>query len=343
VSHSGPPRELRRVAVSAPSRLHFGLLNESGYEGRVDGGVGAALMSPRVELEVTAAAEDTLTGAVSDELATSVKRLLVSIRMGYQEHKIPSVALQFVRTIPEHKGFGSKTATLLAVCRGLAAAFDLHLDLPQMVSLTRRGGTSGIGSYVSEFGGFVIDEGRHYPEQKKSFVPSCAAEAALPALRAHLTAAESWRVVLVDIPGEGASGQAEQQFFQANCPVPHSETELLYKLLNEMLIPSLLAEDIDGTNDALGEMQYLGLKGREWGVQPAFAQELRARWSALDGGRWNTRAPLCLSSMGTTLFLLTDQPELMAEALTLTGMPITPGIVGLDNAGAQVVLEGWNG
>jgi len=44
---------LREVLVSAPSRLHLGILDPSGREGRIHGGLGVALLRPRMRIRLS--------------------------------------------------------------------------------------------------------------------------------------------------------------------------------------------------------------------------------------------------------------------------------------------------
>ena len=44
---------MKRVIVTTPARLHFGLIDMDGESGRIDGGVGLAAESPHTVIEAT--------------------------------------------------------------------------------------------------------------------------------------------------------------------------------------------------------------------------------------------------------------------------------------------------
>ena len=56
---------MKRVLVSMPARLHFGLIDMNGQLSRIDGGIGLALESPHTLIEVVAA--DTIAAQCHDE------------------------------------------------------------------------------------------------------------------------------------------------------------------------------------------------------------------------------------------------------------------------------------
>ena len=46
-----------KIRITTPCRIHLSLIDESGYTGRVDGGIGLMLDQPNVVLEVSNSAD----------------------------------------------------------------------------------------------------------------------------------------------------------------------------------------------------------------------------------------------------------------------------------------------
>jgi predicted sugar kinase len=85
------------LRVWAPSRLHWGLLNESGIDGRVDGGVGVGVVSPawrfRIGWELPSQPSNEL-----HQVAASVISRLSAVWGG------PPCSIAFDSVIPLHVG-----------------------------------------------------------------------------------------------------------------------------------------------------------------------------------------------------------------------------------------------
>src|SRR5919112_3521064 len=97
------------VFVEAPARLHFGVLDLRGTLGRRFGGLGAAIPSPSLLVEVGPSDGVTAEGPDAERAATFARRFL-------DHHGIPGGARVVVhRPIPAHSGLGSGTQLGLSV------------------------------------------------------------------------------------------------------------------------------------------------------------------------------------------------------------------------------------
>ncbi len=312
---------LTRVVTSA--RLHFGLFNLSGFGGNVDGGAGLALSEPACTVTVSdraaeGAAPVTFARPVSEPAVRAVTQVVreFGVKFGVAP---PSVVVN--QLIPEHVGLGSKTACLMAVGAALSGHFDLGLDYMDIARLVKRGGTSGVGIHAFEYGGFVVDAGHRFPEEKSSFVPSSASGAPPAALVEHHPAPADCSVVHLRLSDTGLSGPEEVEFFRQHCPIPEGETIGLLSAARQTLLPGLRGQSLTLINEALEAIQGLGMKAREWTIQAPATLRLKDRWQAERSSRSGTGLPpLCLSSMGPTVFLLTAEPGRVLSHLAGLGI-----------------------
>lgn len=253
---------------------------------------------------------------------------------------LPEFHVSFDQTIPEHVGLGSKTASLMALARAVSSHFGLGLGYVELARLVRRGGTSGVGIHASELGGIVVDDGHEYPNEKCSFVPSSASAAFPPSLVVSSAAPEGCEIVHVRLDGVGLSGADEQLFFSKHCPIPESETRRLLEVVETGLMPSIESGCLREINDSLRLLQDLGLKAREWAAQEPETKRLRERWDSLSGRRALAIPPLCLSSMGPTVFILTDEPRAAVSRLLRLDVPRDLIVVSKPCASGSVIQTG---
>jgi beta-ribofuranosylaminobenzene 5'-phosphate synthase len=322
--------------VSACARLHFGLFNMSGVRNRVDGGAGVALDAPACRITIREGNPwVNFSGPVSDGMADAIQGTIARF---CSKFGLPTFQLIVDQDIPEHAGLGSKTACLMALAHAVSEHFDLELGYIDLASLINRGGTSGVGVHVSQFGGIVVDGGHEYPGEKPSFVPSSASTALPAPLLEHHAPPDRCAVTHLRLEPQGLSGAVEKEFFQLHCPIPRDETLRLLSMVEDVLLPGIRNRSIAQINDGLCALQHLGMKAREWGIQGPITKTLRDRWEELRARR--SKAPLppmCLSSMGPTVFMLSDDPESIVFELSKLGIsPDTISIAQPNHSGNLV-------
>ena len=82
----------KAVHVSAPSRLHFGLLSFGNQEGRNFGGVGLMLKEPRVEITATPADEFATQGPYAERLLDFAQQWQLYTPVSYTHLTLPTKA-----------------------------------------------------------------------------------------------------------------------------------------------------------------------------------------------------------------------------------------------------------
>lgn len=226
------------VFVEAAARLHFGILDLRGALGRRFGGLGAAVPTPSLLLEVAPDSRLSASGPDADRALAYAERFL-------SFHGRPVQGRLVVhRGIPVHSGLGSGTQLGLAVGRALAELHGLPIDPPALARAVGRARRSAIGTWTFALGGFIVEGGRR-----------AGAEAIAPLL-ARLAVPEPWRcVVAVPAGAPGLSGEAEAEAFARLPPPAEHEVERVAHLVLMQLLPALVEADLESFGGALTEIQ----------------------------------------------------------------------------------------
>lgn len=240
--------------VTAPSRLHFGLLSlpadghdrwpgldgTAGLPVRHFGGVG--LMVDRPGLAVTVAPEDhwAATGPLASRALAVAQTFVESLPV---ERRRP-FRITVERAPPEHTGLGVGTQLAMAVARGLAQELDCwDWGAAELAARVGRGERSAVGVYGFERGGLIVEAGKRPGE-------------ALAPLVGRYEFPADWSVLLFS-PESGANwhGNRERQAFARLGrlgPSP-AESEALCRLVLTGLLPALTAIDLDAFGAAVYE------------------------------------------------------------------------------------------
>lgn len=319
--------------VSAPARLHFGLLDLTGDHGRIDGGSGVAISSPRVTVRARRVAGGALPPEPVAELA---RRLADRLQID-----LSTVELELAESLPEHVGLGSHTALALALGTAMARAALAEPPPPEEVARAAgRGGTSGIGVHAFARGGLVVEGGHSFGpgREKEACGPSSASRAPGAPLLARFELPEPVRFALVTPrTGCGANGAREVSLFAEAFPLPAAETGEVCRRVLLGLMPAAARSDVAGLGAALRALQDVGFKRREVALLPAAVRELLD--VALEAGA----AGAGLSSFGPTVYALCED-ESVASAVVATssahlrdrGIEADGWVAAPDNLGAVV-------
>ncbi|MDX1798267.1 MAG: beta-ribofuranosylaminobenzene 5'-phosphate synthase [Candidatus Lokiarchaeia archaeon] len=268
------------LKITTPCRIHLSLIDENGYTGRVDGGIGLMLDRPNVIFEASNSAKEFKIEAhkyyresieVINEIASKVfKRYNISNKNFHFNLK---------RYFPSHVGLGSKTQLSLAIATAITKLKNItHLTLEDITKLVERGGTSGIGWRGFNTGGFILDGGHDFGlgKEKETFLPSSASISANPALTIfRYNIPEHWRFVLV-IPNvkKGAFGDEEISVFQNYAPIPRNEVNEVSHQVIMKILPGIIKGDLECFGEGLRRIQNIGFKKIEIDLQHDKVKEL---------------------------------------------------------------------
>lgn len=288
------------ITIHTTARIHTGLLNESGYLGRIDGGIGFAVDSPGWKIFLCKGLKEGLSNNIEAEILFELELFKSKMQIKYN---LPDFSYSVSGGIDVHIGLGSKTSLLIGFGNAINKLFELNLSCWDIAKESGRGGTSGIGFWASQKGGVLWDAGRKFPEEKATFAPSSCSNAFPPEL-----------IASIDLPGfyachfryaeKGIYGSKERSLFDKYCPTSHEDTKNLLALVSGLLVPSLISKCEQGIQVALKGIQSLGLKAIEWDHQSSETLDFRKFWDSN-----HTETALCLSSMGPTMYCLTQHPN----------------------------------
>lgn len=220
------------IRVSAPTRLHFGLLHvpaDADPTARRFGGCGLMLDTPRVTVSVSQSPTWGATGAAADRALAFARRVVAGLPVVVR-HPV-HVAVE--ECPPEHAGLGVGTALGLAVARAVAVELGAATyTAVELAVLAGRGERSAVGVHGSALGGFINDGGRAGDE------PVGALVARLPF--------PDWPVVLIR-PSVATHwhGAAERQAFARPRPAADAArlTNRMCRLLMLGVAPAVATAD----------------------------------------------------------------------------------------------------
>ena len=227
----------RPLRVSAPCRLHFGLLSFGRSAGRQFGGAGLMLSEPDCCLEISSADQFNAIGAGADRVRQFVGRWAKQVN----RPALPKCSIRVVRQLPSHVGLGSGTQLALATATALNRFFHDTVPSPmELAQSVERGLRSAVGTYGFCSGGFIAELGKESTD-------------VLAPLERRLEVPKDWRFVLVRPKKKlkVVAGEEEKTAFQRLSPVPTKTTEKLTNTLFHQMIPALETADCDGFGEAV--------------------------------------------------------------------------------------------
>ena len=316
------------VTVTAPSRLHFGLLSFGG-QGRQFGGVGAMVDGVGVVLQVRAAERLTARG----EYAARVEQFARRWQEFHRRVELPC-EMAVTDAPQEHTGLGVGTQLGLSVAAGLSAFFHLPPQTPVELAISvGRGQRSAVGTYGFALGGLIVERGKLPGE-------------AISPLDCHLDLPAQWGAFLARPRGAaGLANIAEAQAFAELPRVPTAISDELIRIVREELVPVAAQADFAAFSAAVyrygrlsGEC-FAPLQGGPYNGPEATAIVELFRAHGLVG--------VGQSSWGPTIFAFTEsneQAQRLAPALSAAlraheseGVELLYGPV--NNGGARIEVS----
>ena len=288
---------IKEVRITTPSRLHFSLIDLNGQLGRIDGGFGLAINEPNFQIVAEPSTEIKVASNAYTERASEI---LTRLQKTYQ---FPGIKLDLISEIPTHSGFGSGTQLSLGIASAVNILYNLNLNVLELAKAVGRGGTSGIGVAAFETGGFIVDGGHRYPEEKSSFLPSAAADNISPPPILFRHTFPEWRLLIVMPNCVRIYGEQELDLFRTLCPQPASVAPKLSHILLLQVLPAILENDMDSFGKALNEIQTFGWKKVEIDAQGAELQQ------ALEFLQDNGALGAGVSSWGPAICAVSDDIE----------------------------------
>lgn len=322
------------IEVTAPSRLHFGLLSFGNTEGRQFGGVGVMIDTPGLKMRVSPAEKFEIVGPHAEKLRRMIWQGYYDAtgqRLDEADGNDPFLRIEILHAPREHTGLGLGTQLGMAAVAALNEFWDWPTpddEREEIYALiSGRGKRSAVGVYGFCRGGLIAEAGKLPVEELSPLIE-----------RVELPSA--WRFVVM-IPQEqsGLAGAEESLAFDKLPPVPRTTTEMLTTELMETLLPAARAGDFAAFSESL--YRYNRAAGECYA--PLQGGPYASRW-AEDTICFLRRlgiAGVGQSSWGPAVFALVAND---AEATELTDKSRTRDfaeseiiVAGVDNAGGRVL------
>jgi beta-ribofuranosylaminobenzene 5'-phosphate synthase len=235
------------IEVRTCARLHLGLLDNNGEQGRLYGSIGVAVNRPNLLLRAENSDVLTAEGLERDRVIAFARRFI-------SHYGIPAGAnLNLVRSIPAHVGLGSGTQLGLAVGAALARLAGLHLSTHEIALAVGRGLHSGIGIATFQHGGFVLDGGRRLISSNRQIDTSKIP----PILMKHPMPKDWFFVAAIPETNQGLNGEKEYRAFLQLPEAPRGVVEKISWVLLMKMLPALVEKDIANFGQALTNIQCM--------------------------------------------------------------------------------------
>jgi beta-RFAP synthase len=223
--------------VTAPSRLHFGLLNVpaagAAPETRRFGGIGLMIDQPGTIVSVQPSSAWRFEGPLASRAQVFAHRLLAATGL-----PIPPLQVLVERCPEEHAGLGVGTQLGLAVAKAIAVQSGLDtLDAADLAVLIARGERSAVGVHGFDRGGLIVEPGKRKAEP-------------LSPLLSCIRMPEEWRVA-VFVPRGGPSWHGSQEEGAFATATSTGLTASLCDLALREMLPAAAAGDLPAFGEAV--------------------------------------------------------------------------------------------
>ncbi len=232
----------RSLRITAPCRLHFGLLRFAQATGPSYGGLGLMLDQPATVIDMQSSDTWQATGPHA-ERALAFAQQAVRFWLGPSES---AFSIQVRQAPPIHSGLGSGTQLALAVARGVHSLCDRPSStIDDLSAAVGRGQRSAIGSHGFFHGGLLWETGRDPHES-------------LAKLTCRIEVPEPWRILLITPPYDaGLHGSAEIDAFAQLPSVPPDVSEKLQHLAKTEILPAAEQADFSKFSESLYQYGHL--------------------------------------------------------------------------------------
>jgi beta-RFAP synthase len=226
----------RIVAVTAPCRLHFGLLAFGRDSGRQYGGVGVMIDKPAIRVRISPSERLSTSGPAAHRAEHFARAWNRSSGLSGQ----PCCRIEITSAAAQHSGLGVGTQLGLSVAAGLNAWHGRAQPSPAELAISvGRGLRSAVGTYGFAEGGLIVDRGKLPGE---SIAP----------LDCRLPLPENWRFVLIQPrTGGGLSGTAEHRAFSQLPAVPEDVSAELREEIRAQMVPAVVEEDFERFSESV--------------------------------------------------------------------------------------------
>ena len=284
-------------------------MNRDGY--RLNGGIGFSISSPTLDMNFEEA--DTIDiidrrrhGFTEDEL----HRLKCHINQVVKSRNFEKVFVCVINegVIQSHVGFGSNSMIYLACIEALFIQNQRVYSEKDIVALSGRGGTSGIGINTYFRGGFVFDTGISN-HGIRTHAPSSVfvSKGCQPPLLVKSIELPLWNLGICIPPIVPKTEKEEKHFFRTNCPIEKGDVEeILYEAVYGVT-SALMENDFRAFCDSINTIQQTKWKSLE---RDLYGEAITGIETII---RRNGARCVGMSSLGPLLYFFGDDIENIIE------------------------------
>ncbi|MBX4894598.1 beta-ribofuranosylaminobenzene 5'-phosphate synthase family protein [Rhizobium bangladeshense] len=245
------------VKIEINPRVHIGLISMHAGAPRKNGGLGFAVEGPTASIKTTSAPDlGVFDRRPKPMREREIERLRDQLEQIKQQLDLPSAAtFEIAGGFLTHCGMGSGTAIKLACIEGLLEINHRTTGRKELIRLSGRGGTSGVGISTYFDGGFAFDLGV-VGGKSDHFVPSSIGAADTLPLQLHRQSLPDWPLGLC-LPRkcEPKTQEEEIEFFRRATPLPSVKSyEAAYVAVFQVLA-SLMEQDYRSFCQAISAIQ----------------------------------------------------------------------------------------
>ena len=247
-------------------RIHITLigLNTDGY--RLNGGIGFSisspsqclLFSPSTSIEIN---DNRVVGFTNEELKHLKARLNWVMINKHLECGLKCTIVN--NSVHSHVGYGSNSMIYLACVEALLIINTQVYSSKELVTLSNRGGASGVGINTYFSGGFIFDTGV-LNDGHRTLAPSSAVneehQAPLVLKRLELP---SWNLGLCIPSIARKSEEEERTFFKLNCPIEKDDVDVVLYETVYGITSSLMENDFEVFCKSIDHIQQTAWKSLE--------------------------------------------------------------------------------
>lgn len=260
------------IIINSFARINLGIIDLSSNPYRIDGthGLYTNLKIATVKIKKNSSLVIDIHSEYKEPLIETVKRCLDYLK---KKHKFENVYIHINSLYNRHIGLGSGTQISMSIVEAFNLLFSLDLSLNEKAFLASCGGTSGVGVYCFEYGGYVLDAGRLFPNEKDRIGPSEMFHFnKLPPLVSHLIL-PNWSICfLLPKNDHYIEGKEEQKLFNEFTPIKQNETDAICKWILKGIMPSIIENNYLSFCYSLEQIMHLGFRAKEINYYGAYLQ-----------------------------------------------------------------------
>lgn len=243
-------------------RLNFGLIDLSDNPYRIDGshGLYTNLVLGQVCIKFSEKYEVQIQDTYPTRYYKVIKKCIALIDDVSAEH----IHISLENYIGTHIGLGSGTQLAMSIVEAFNREFELNLSIDEKACLAGSGGSSNIGVYCFEHGGYILDAGRLYPKEKDTIGPSenyCFQK--LSPLLARLELPKWYVCIVTSNMNFVVEGELETDLFQKYTPIPENEVNSLCMWILKGIMPAIITKDFSSFCYSIEQVMKIGFRSRE--------------------------------------------------------------------------------